>query len=643
MPLKLDIQKVLTGKSDRVKSVDFHTKEPWVLSALYTGNVFIWNYETQTIVRTFEVSEVPVRTAKFIPRKNWFVCGCDDMHIRVYNYNTCEKVHEFEAHTDYIRSMAVHPTFPFVFSGSDDMSIKLWDWDNKWQNTMTFEGHTHYVMQVEINPKDNNSFASASLDRSVKIWGINSSVPHFQLEGHERGINCISYYQGGDRPLLVSGADDFTVKVWDYQTKTCIATLEGHTANVSTVLFHPQLPIILSGSEDGSIKIFHSHTYRLETTLHYGMERVWSMAALPSSNKIAIGYDDGTVMIRIGQEEPVVSMDSSGKIIWARNHEIQFVNVLRIGKKNLSDGEILPVAPDDLGSVEFYPNVVQHNKNGQLVAACGDGEYTIYTALKLKNKTFGQALDFVWSDRSDVYATREASSKVKIFHEFKEFKTVRPNSTPTMIFGGHLLGMRSNEFIDFYDWNNGHIIRRIEVVPKQVYWSESGSLVALVCDDNYYVLLYNEEYVSKCVQNNVEADEQGYENAFELISDTHEAIVSGSFSGDIFIYTNSNCRLNYYVGGTVITLAHLDKPCYLLGYLQKENRVYLIDKRYNVISYELLRALLGYQAAIVRGDIENANMILSSGKIPKEYYNRITQFFGKSRKQRTCFNNIARS
>ena len=32
-------------------------------------------------------------------------------------------------------------------------------------------------------------------------------------------------------------------------------------------------------------------------------------------------------MFKIGREEPVASMDSSGKIIWARHNEIQTVNV----------------------------------------------------------------------------------------------------------------------------------------------------------------------------------------------------------------------------------------------------------------------------------------------------------------------------
>ena len=52
------------------------------------------------------------------------------------------------------------------------MMIKLWDWEKKWQCSQVFEGHTHYVMQIVFNPKDNNTFASASLDRTVKVGWI---------------------------------------------------------------------------------------------------------------------------------------------------------------------------------------------------------------------------------------------------------------------------------------------------------------------------------------------------------------------------------------------------------------------------------------------------------------------------------------
>ena len=107
-------QKKMTQRSDRVKSVDMHPSEPWVLCALYTGKVVIYNYATGTTFKTFDVSEQPVRCAKFITRKQWFIAGSDDMVLRVFNYNTMERVAAFDGHGDYVRYLEVHPSHPFV-------------------------------------------------------------------------------------------------------------------------------------------------------------------------------------------------------------------------------------------------------------------------------------------------------------------------------------------------------------------------------------------------------------------------------------------------------------------------------------------------------------------------------------------------
>ena len=50
---------------------------------------------------------------------------------------------------------------------------------------------------------------------------------------------------------------------------------------------------------------------------------------------VALGYDEGTVVVKIGREEPVASMDSGGKVIWARHNEIQTVNV-----RSAPDGDL---------------------------------------------------------------------------------------------------------------------------------------------------------------------------------------------------------------------------------------------------------------------------------------------------------------
>jgi coatomer subunit beta' len=71
-----------------------------------------------------------------------------------------------------------------------------------------FEGHTHYIMNIAFNPKDSNTFASACLDRTVKVWSLGSHTANFTLDAHEKGVNYVEYYHGGDKPYLVTTGDD---------------------------------------------------------------------------------------------------------------------------------------------------------------------------------------------------------------------------------------------------------------------------------------------------------------------------------------------------------------------------------------------------------------------------------------------------
>uniref|UniRef100_A0A2S2P3V5 Coatomer subunit beta' n=1 Tax=Schizaphis graminum TaxID=13262 RepID=A0A2S2P3V5_SCHGA len=631
MPLRLDIKRKLTARSDRVKCVDLHPKEPWLLASLYNGTVHIWNHETATLIKSYEVCELPVRAARFVARKNWIVTGSDDMQLRVINYNTLERVHQLDAHSDYLRSIAVHPSQPFILTSSDDMLIKLWNWEKQWACQQVFEGHTHYVMQIMINPKDNNTFASASLDRTVKVWQLGSSTPNFTLEGHEKGVNCVDYYHAGDKPYLISGADDRLVKIWDYQNKTCVQTLEGHAQNISAVCFHPELPIVLTGSEDGTVRIWHSGTYRLESSLNYGLERVWTICCLRGSNNVALGYDEGSIMVKVGREEPAMSMDvHGGKIVWARHSEIQQANLkamLQAEGTEIKDGERLPIQVKDMGSCEIYPQSISHNPNGRFLVVCGDGEYIIYTSMALRNKAFGSAQDFVWSSDSE-YAIRENSSTIKVFKNFKEKKSFKPEGGADGIFGGYLLGVKSVTGLALYDWENGNLVRRIETQPKHVFWSESGELVCLATDEAYFILRFDVNVLSAARASNYEAaSPDGLEDAFEILGEVQEVVKTGLWVGDCFIYTNGVNRINYYVGGEIVTVSHLDRTMYLLGYVAKENRLYLGDKELNIVSYSLLLSVLEYQTAVMRKDFEIADRILPS--VPSQYRTRVAHFLEK--------------
>ncbi|KAJ5143802.1 uncharacterized protein N7515_002589 [Penicillium bovifimosum] len=624
--MRLDVKRQLFARSERVKGIDFHPTEPWILTTLYSGHVYIWSYETQSIIKTFELTDVPVRAGRFIARKNWIVCGSDDFQLRVYNYNTSEKITSFEAHPDYIRSIAVHPTQPFVLTASDDMTIKLWDWEKNWKCVQIFEGHSHYVMGMSINPKDTNTFASACLDRTVKIWNLGSPHANFTLEAHEtKGVNHVDYYPHADKPYLLTTSDDKTVKIWDYTTKALIATLEGHTSNVSFACYHPELPVIISGSEDGTIKIWHANTYRLEQSLSYGLERAWCVSYQRGRQGIAMGFDDGAVVVKMGREEPAVSMDGSGKLIWARHSEV-VSSVIKGGDATVKDGEPLSLPTKDLGQCEVYPQTLSHSPNGRFVSVCGDGEYIIYTALAWRNKAFGQALDFAWGSKenSNDYAIRESSTSVKIFKNFKEQSAgLDVGFQAEGLSDGVLLGVKGQGGIGFFDWETGSLVRRIEADPKSVYWSESGELVTLACEDDFYVLRYSrEDYINGL--NAGEADEDGVEAAVELVATINETVRTGQWVGDCFIYTNSTNRLNYLVGDQTYTISHFDQPMYVLGYLPRDGRIYLADKDVNAVSFGLSLSMVEYQTVVLRGDLEMAAELLKD--VPQDQMNKVARF-----------------
>lgn len=611
------IAKVLQTHSERVKAVDLHPKEPLVLCSLYTGQVTLWNFETQTLMKAFDIVENrdPVRCAKFIPRLQSFVCGSDDLMIRVFNYNTMEKMKTFEAHSDYIRSMAVHDSLPYLLTASDDMTVRMWDWSKGWQCAMIFEGHTHYVMNVVFNPKDSATFATASLDTYIMVWSVTSNQRNFTLEGHEQGVNCVEYFGGGDKPYLCSGSDDRTVRIWDYQTKACLQVLSYHEKNVTCLNFHPTLPLLFAGSEDETVSVFSTQTWRLDQCMNFALERVWNIACKKNTGHVAIGFDHGMVVLRVGSEEPVHSMDAQGKILVSSNTEILRMDVKMAQEKEVADGEVIQLPSKELGSMESPPTKILHSPNGQYAAVLfGDDEYTVNSTLAWRPKCFGKAVAFAWGPEAGTFAILENSQTLKVFKQFKAKDSIKLPGTADMLFSGTLLGLRIDDALIFLDWEGLNVIRRILERPKAVQWSDSGELVAVLTDDTAFVLKCNIAHVMEYVAKGANRPD-GTDESFDLVEELESKIRQAVWVGDCLVFCDSNERLNFYIGGEIDTLGVLPRSYFILGYANRDNRIYCMDRERNVISFFLHGSQVEYLTAIVREDFEGAAALLP--KVPE--------------------------
>lgn len=109
-----------------------------------------------------------------------------------------------------------------------------------------------------------------------------------------------------------------------------------------------------------------------------------------------------------------------------------------------------------------------------------------------------------------------------------------------------------------------------------------------------------------------------------LRTDPFHSVRTGQWVGDCFIYTNSTNRLNYLVGDQIYTISHFDQPMYVLGYIQRDSRIYLADKDVNITSFALSLPVLEYQTLVLRDDMETAAELLTS--IPTDQLNKIARF-----------------
>lgn len=82
--------------------------------------------------------------------------------------------------------------------------------------------------------------------------------------------------------------------------------------------------------------------------------------------------------------------------------------------------------------------------------------------------------------------------------------------------------------------------------------------------------------------------------------------------------------MNYLVGDQTYTISHFDSPHYVLGYLQRDGRVYVADKDVQIVSFVLSEAVIEYQTLVLRGELDEANERL--GDIPADQKSKIARF-----------------
>jgi U3 small nucleolar RNA-associated protein 13 len=239
------------------------------------------------------------------------VTSSKDRTVRLWNVaqNECKAVGE--GHTDPVGAVCIshfQATYAsrkvFMISGAGDKILKRWNLPlhqlevtipksvltsnifdqgvKKITPSHSIRAHDKDINCVTVSPND-AMIASASHDKSIRLWNSEDLTPVATLNGHKRGVWKV-LFSNVDK-VLVSCSGDRTVKIWSVVDFTIVKTLEGHTASVLNTKFVNNGTQLISSSADGLIRLWTIRTSECESTLDKHEDRVWALEPLPNRAK----------------------------------------------------------------------------------------------------------------------------------------------------------------------------------------------------------------------------------------------------------------------------------------------------------------------------------------------------------------------
>jgi WD40 repeat protein/serine/threonine protein kinase len=210
--------------------------------------------------------------------------------VKVWDAQTGQEVAALKKETDQVYSLVFSPDGKRL-AGASYTAVKTWDAQTG-QELMTIKAPAGGVNGVAFSPDGTRLAGSVYSDNTVRVWDAQSGAELATIKGHTGGVNSAAFSPDGKR--LASASADKTIKVWDAQLWEGSFHLKGLSYQ-GPLTFSPDGRRLAAAGKDNTVKVINTRTGEVLFT-HKGDNRKVTSLGLtfsPDGNWLAIVMEEG--------------------------------------------------------------------------------------------------------------------------------------------------------------------------------------------------------------------------------------------------------------------------------------------------------------------------------------------------------------